>query len=276
MRRLVGVFLVASACTFSHGSTGTDAKRTDADADGSIDMMTNGLVSRSLVVRYFIDEAASGQVPPLLLDDAPSPLALDLHYTQSLAFAEAGTRALRWSAVGDTGRPSAPLGGTKLETALAGAQRWTYELVVDLQAALNAECRLISIGYLTTTYGTAALITNDLTSLRLHVGVWSASWKVTFGRRVVIHAVVDTTLATPAERFRLFVDGVESTLSGLGPPPQGTGLMLQPGDFLALGNVEGSPRSFAGDLFYAAIYADALAPEEIAANVARLATNDDH
>jgi len=275
----IAICLIASACSYAPGVGPRDAVGGDDDdaADAS-DAASTGLVSRSLVVRYFIDEAASGQAPSELADATASPFPLQMHYTSALAFTEvAGQRGLRWTATGDDGRASAPLLLSKVASALNGAQHFTYELVVDIRDTMTGECRLISIGNGTGTYGTAALVTSDLVSLRLHIDTTNAYWNVAFGSgRVVLHAVVDTSQVTSSERYRLYIDGVQAPRTGGTPPAQGAGLALQAADFLAIGNIEGAGRSFGGEAYYAAIYSDALTDTEITTNAARLRANDDH
>ncbi|HEX5058901.1 MAG TPA: LamG-like jellyroll fold domain-containing protein [Kofleriaceae bacterium] len=280
MRGVVAVpWLALSACSFQHGVSVGDASPPDTQrSDADIDAPNEGLVSRNLVARYFIDEAAAGQSPTQLTDAAANPFPLAMTYTGTLSFTEVATqRGLHWTTPGDLGRASAPIDNTKITMALAGAKRWTYELVVDLRNATSGECRLISIGNGTATYGDAALITSDLTTLRLHVDATYAHWNVTFGSgRVVLHAVVDTTLATSTSRYQLFVNGTQALRIAGTVPVQDAGLVIPANDYLAIGNVEGAGRSPGGDVYYAAIYSDALTPAEITANTARLLANDDH
>jgi len=274
---VIATWLSLSACSFTHGVSVDDAPPTDTTDIDAVDAASDGLVSRGLVARYFIDEADTGQSPLQLADAAANPFPLTLAYTSALSFTEVATqRGLQWTTTGDFGRASAPITGSKITTALTGAKQWTYELVVDIRDTTNGECRLLSIGYGTANYGDAALVTSDLTSLRLHVDATNASWNVTFGSgRVVLHVVVDTTLASAATRYRLFVNAAPAVRNGGTAPAQNAGLVIPSSDYLAIGNVEGAGRSLGGEVYYAALYADALTPEDIAANTARLTANDD-
>jgi len=93
------------------------------------------LVDRGLIVRYFVDEAASGQGPSQLLDAAPSPLNLGITYSTALSFAEvASNRALNWTSGDAAGDARVSLGSTKINSALQGSTSGTIEVVVNVTA----------------------------------------------------------------------------------------------------------------------------------------------
>jgi hypothetical protein len=257
-------------CSFEHGALTLDAAR---DADAAIDARP-ALVDRGLVARYFIDEAAAGMQPAALIDSAPAPLALPVSYTPALAYTQVATgRGLGWATSTDTGRASIAVAGTKL-AALAGGRTWTYELVVDVRAP-SSESRIISINDDVNGYGSAALLTGNLTDLRLDAGPQFAAWSgnVDLSRgRTILHVVVDTAAA--ADRATLHVDGALIARSTGDFAPDAM-LAFGANDYFTLGNVEGSPRSFTGAIYYAAVYGAALSESEIANNVAVLLGGDD-
>jgi hypothetical protein len=275
--RGASVLVMLAACSFSHGSLGGDGQPPEAGPrDGTADAQR--LVDDGLLVRYFIDEAASGQTPIRLEDSAPAPLTLLLTYTSVLSFTEPATdhRALRWSTASDNARASAPIIGTKISTVLDPSKTFTLEIVADLRGVGSGEVRLISVAEGTTTYGSIALITNDLVSLRLHLGTSTIYWPVPFTQgRLVLHAVVDTDLATAVDRAVFYVNGAVVPRSGGTSPIQGYTPPLLLSDYLTVGNVEGAGRSPEGDIFYAAIYTKALSPQQVAANAQQLAVSDD-
>jgi len=93
------------------------------------------LVDRGLLVRYYIDEAASGQTPQQLIDAAPSPLNLTINYTPSLTFTEvASNRGLHWALLGSSANARTTLDGTKILSGLNGHTTGTIEAVVDVTA----------------------------------------------------------------------------------------------------------------------------------------------
>jgi hypothetical protein len=275
--RGVVVLAIAAGCSFTHGSLQSDASAGGDGKDAPPDS-AQGLVDEGLLVRYFIDEAASGQTPIRLEDSAPTPLTLLLTYTNSLMFAQPAPdhRALRWTAAGDDARASASINGTKISTQLDPSTTFTLELVVDLRGVGAGQVRLLSIANGTTTYGSIALITNDLVSLRLHLGTATIYWNVPFTQgRLVLHAVVDTNVATAEDRTRLYVDGAAQPRTSGTSPSLGYTPPLLLADYLTIGNVEGAGRSPEGDIFYAAIYTKALSPQQVASNAQQLTANDD-
>ena len=277
MRGVAALVLVAG-CSFHHGSLGTDSGDDGGTTRDARPDTAPGLVSDGLLVRYFIDEAASGQTPIRLEDSAPSPLTLVLTYTNALNFAEPAPdhRALRWTAAGDDGRASAPIDGTKISTQLDPSTTFTIELVTHLRGNGAGQNRFISIANGTSTYGSVALITNDLVSLRLHLGTSTIYWNVPFAQgRLVLHVVVDTNVATPEDRALLYIDGAPQVRTSGTSPTLGYTPPLLNSDYLTIGNVEGAGRSPEGDVFYAAMYTKALTPQQVASNAQLLIANDD-
>jgi hypothetical protein len=278
MRR-VAVLVMLTGCSFSHGSLSGDDSTPPGEAgprDGTIDAL--GLVDDGLLVRYFIDEAASGQTPIRIEDSAPTPLTLVLTYTNAFSFTEPAPdhRALRWTAPSDVGRASAPIDGTKISSMLDPAKTFTLELVTELRGNGAGENRFISVANGTSTYGSVALITSDLVSLRLHLGTATVYWSVPFAQgRLVLTCVVDTTQATATDRAKLYINGAPATRTGGTSPSQGYDPPILLSDYLAIGNVEGAGRSPEGDIFYAAIYTTALSPAQVMTNAQRLMANDD-
>jgi hypothetical protein len=280
MRGAAAIVVMLAGCSFSHGSLGGDGSTTSPEAgpggEAAVDAALP-LIDDGLLVRYFIDEASSGQTPTQLVDSAPSPLPLDLHYTTAMSFAEpaAHQRALRWTMVDDDGRASIPVNNTKISSDLDPSDTFTIELVIDLRAANGGECRFLTVAEGLAGYGAIALVTNDLVSLNFHLGTSTISWSVSFTQRLVLHLVVDTTQTVAADRVLLFVNGEAATRTGGTSPSQNYDPPILINDYLTLGGVEGAGRSMDGDLYYAAIYTKALTPAQVATNVARLAANDD-
>lgn len=276
MRRMLAIAVSLAGCSFSHGSLSSDGSTGDSPGrrDGAVDALA--LVDEGLLVRYFIDEAASGQGPTQLTDSAPTPMALALSYTPALSFVQSPSRGLHWTTAGDNGRASAPVNGTKILTALDPATTFTLEIVADLQSVGAGEDRFVSVANGTATYGSIALITSDLVTLRLHLGTAAITWSVPWAQgRLVIHCVVDTNQATASDRTTLYVNGVPATRTTGTSPIQGYTPPILTTDYLAVGNLEGAPRSPGGSVYYAAIYTTALSPAQIATNVQRLTASDD-
>jgi hypothetical protein len=268
--------LILAGCSFNHGSLSSGDGSTTGDSqrpgDGAVDALA--LTDEGLLVRYFIDEAASGQGPTELADSAPTPLPLALQYTPAMSFSNG--RGLHWTTADDAGRASTPIDTTKIETLLDPSKTFTLEVVAAIAANGAGENRFMSVAQGTATYGSIALITSDLVSLRLHLGTAAVYWSVPWAQgRLVIHCVVDTTQVDATDRALLYVNGALATRTGGTSPGLNYDPPILSTDYLTIGNVEGAGRSPAGDVSYVAIYTKALTPAQVAANAQRLAANDD-
>lgn len=230
-----------------------------------------------LVVRYFIDEAASGMVAQLE-DSASDPLPLAITQGPEMAFTElGGHRALAWDAVGQNGRASVAVDGTKVYQALQGATQATIELVVDLRQATSLWSRIFHIG-LDAEGGLFTLLSTDQNRLMFRLndverGIWPVG--LSSAGRIVVHCVLDTTLAPAADRVRLYVDGSPVASTSTSQPSQGLTIDLLTGRHFVLGNREIGGRSFLGELYYAALYNRALGLATIGEHAARLSSDDD-
>ncbi len=250
----------------------------DENCDGIAQGGSACLVNTNLVVRYFLDEAASGQGPVLALDSAPNPLNLPLTYSgqQPVYVSAASGRGLEWLTADSGGIARVAVNGTKVRTMLDGKTTATIELVarVDLATANYNRVLTIASGAINAfsigvTSGSAfsALVNN------VDVGQWTVNF-TNFGR-AVLHVVVDTTQATAANRVQFYVNGTLQTATGGAIPSMNTAISIPIAYALCLGNRESQGRSFDGVLYYAALYADALSAADIAQNVAILSKSDD-
>jgi hypothetical protein len=237
------------------------------------------LVGRGLVVRYFIDEAASGTVPKTLLDSAPSPLPLTIFY-DAMSFDEVGgNRGLRWSAITQLGRVSAPIGGTKIQTELHGSKTGTIEVVVDVEATAKYG-RICHIGYdILAGFFTLRINTPDTISFNYHSGNNPAgTWPLDHAAagRQVMHLVYDSTRSVPEDRARLFLDGkLQTPLGGTNPVDPNDGLNMPASAHFVIGNAEVGDRGIQGTVFYMALYSEALTDAELSQNATALLASDD-
>jgi hypothetical protein len=236
------------------------------------------LIERGLLTRYFIDEADAGQTVLELQDAAPDPLPLAITYGPELTFATDGeNRGLEWTAPELDGRASVAVDGSKL-VALHGSKTGTIEVVIDVDEVTSSNSRISHIGF--DFEGGRFSLTSPTTSrLRLF---WQDSelagdWPVPLAMlgRVVVHAVLDTSLPDPADRARLFVNASPVARIGGTPPALDQVIDLSTGTHYVLGNREIGLRSFRGRLYYAAMYTSALTTDEVLHNAAILSTDDD-
>lgn len=248
------------------------------------------LVDRGLLVRYFVDEAASGQMPPALTDHGPAPLFdLPIVYDAMVHYAEAGTgRGLQFPANHDAAAHQV-IQDTKVRSDLDGVTAATIEVVFEATSASlggGVLFMLMQPGSGDGRFG-MGIGANKFPYLELNqdspaVSDASALWNVDVVGvgRIVLQVVVDTTLPTEAERARLFIDGVlaphhANPPFAVIPPMVGEGIDTCATCELILANRQQGDRFVAGTVYYAAMYTEALTTGELANNVALLTANDD-
>lgn len=250
----------------------------DEDCNGN-DGDSTCLVATDLVARYFLDEAASGQLPTAL-DSAPTPLHLPITLgagdSQPVYTMSPTGRGLSWSTVDAPGVAKTLIDNSKVQVALDGKQRMTIELVATINEA-TAYNRLLELGSSAgSRLGVYTLSGPSRFAARLNaadVGLWNTDFP-SMGR-FILHVVVDSTAPTQSDRVRLYLDGVLQSASGGAPPALNEALVLGTSKWISLGNNEGATRSVSGAIYYAALYANALTASEITTNVAFLKIGDD-
>lgn len=245
------------------------------------------LVSRELIARYVIDEAGNGSDPALLLDAAPNPLDLPITYAGGNAFEETDChRGMRWPAISLDGRADAPVVGTKVETELDGSTTGTIECVLELLDADPSSSRISHIGTDMHT-GRFTMFSDGPMSLGFDwddqaglvvdtVEEWTVD-HLALGR-IVAHIVLDTTLASPSDRVRLYVNGTDQGPGDLIENPMAQGAqteIIAATDSYSIGNRAIGGRSIQGTIHYCAMYGAALSAEEVLQNATVLMVDDD-
>jgi hypothetical protein len=238
------------------------------------------LVDSGLVVRYFIDEAESGQGPMMLSDAAQDPLPLTIDYNDELSFSGGpGKRGLQWSDGATHARAFAPIAGTKIIAMLDGRTQATIEMVVELDAILITGSVLSMIGSGNEfNFGDLSLVAGGDGQLGFFwqngadIYVWDTN--VVDAGRVVLHAVLDSAQADPIMRARYYVNGTQEVQ---GNPSVGNGqtIHVQADGHLAVGSAVAEPFSPRGIIAYVAYYNVALSDADILVNVAHLNVSDD-
>jgi hypothetical protein len=250
----------------------------DEDCDGKTDAASECLVDRGLIVRYFINEADSGQGPAALEDAAPDPLPLAITYTPELTFTSVdGHRGLTWSDTENDGMASRLIDNTKLKTALKDSQTGTIEVVTAIDAVATYS-RISYIGQ--DSFDIFSLNSGDADHFLLNrPGV--DNW-VTFSspnykdlKRMTMHLVLDTSREVPAERATLYINGELVTGAAGVFPDKNEKLTIPQAQYYVLGNMHTGDRSFKGTLYYAAMYSAALTGAEAKMNAALLLLDDD-
>lgn len=264
--------------TGTGGLGGSGGRGPGAGGSAGVGGGSSVLVDTGLLARYWIDEASEGTDPPSLQDAAPNPQPLTITYADGLVFAtNDGNRALLFPSPDQGGLAEVAIDGTKL-AAIDGVSAATLEAVIHLTAATSNGDRIIHFGAGTSRFSLEATSTTQLKLDFNHVdglgiGTWDVADLSVMGR-VVVHAVLDTTVDPPSDRVRLHLDGVIQT-GTITPPTKDDVIVLTSGQSLVLGNRLPAARSMGGYLHYAAVYLAPLTSAEIAQNVAVLTASDD-
>jgi len=244
------------------------------------------LVDTELVVRYYLDEAASGTGPTSIVDASGNAYDLDtVNYgSGNMAFTESvAGRGLKSTAIAGTQRAVHAINDTSdaVRDAMVGVQKCTIEIVCSLIGGNNSGGRIFGIndrvgengrfmlkGVVTSAQG-AVLSFNDDDSFFTGITL-SAT-------RTVWHFVVDTTQATLADRCKVYRDGVLDSVT-VSSIAQNTTLSIGSGHDLIMFNRENSSafeRSVDATLYYAAMYSGALTAGEALTNALLLFVDDD-
>jgi hypothetical protein len=259
------------------GGSGTGGMGTGGAGGG---LLQHTLVNDGLVVRYYLDEAASGTAPTTVGDAAPNPLDLNLNYANAvMSFTEdaAGHRGLLFADWGLDDRASIAVDGTKLGTEVHAHKTITLEAVVDIEGVSGSGTRLIHFGSGTESRLTLELFSTSRIDLywndsdRLAEGVYDLS----AGNRVVVHAVIDTAQADADARAMLYVNGAPLAKTINSPPVQDEVVNLSTGRHFVIGNREIGDRSPEGIIYYAAVYNQPLDAMQRLQNIATLLVDDD-
>ncbi|MCA9650798.1 MAG: hypothetical protein H6712_09355 [Myxococcales bacterium] len=258
----------------SSTSTGDASSSSGGESDGTTG---DPGMDASLLARWWVNEAASGQTPILLADDASDPLDLPIAYVGAMPVFTTvdGNRGLSWDAAELDGRPLIPIIGSKIETELGGRTHATVELVITPVAFSGSTSRFLHIG--TGSGDDLAIGAPAFDSLQVR---WRGAPTMHFDAKLdttrqVIHVVVDTTQPMVTDRVLVYVNGVPLPHANAEGPDRDAGLPLQASSALTLGNRSDGQRSFQGSLQYAAIYLEPFKPSRVGLAVAALKSSDD-
>lgn len=251
----------------------------DEDCNGSTAPTSDCLVNSNLIVRYYLDEAASGKTPTHAVDSAPNPLDLPITYDggSQLQYTNvASGRGLEWADDDNSGVAKIPVDPTKVKAMLDGDQKATIELVARVDTATGNYNRLLAIGTGGTNRFTLGVYDDPEYNFEMNNAV-AGRWSANFSGmgRAVLHLVVDTTKGNSADRVRFYVDGALQPSIGGTAPMQNATIALTTGMSLCLGNRDSEGRSINGAIYYAALYERAFSGAEIDKNVEVLKMWDD-
>ena len=237
------------------------------------------LIDTDLIVRYYVDEAASGTTPTDVLDASGvgTDFDLALTYGTALSYTEAATgRGLQsTSNTGAQRAEKATASGDKVYDNLHGAQKITIELVVDIDSGKVGGGRVFVLNR--TTDSPLLGLVVDGTDWRVYWEEYTRrSWTGSTSRQV-IHIVYDTTLATANDRIKIYVNGSLITPDYDSTPAQNDTLSIPAGTKLFMFNrgTTTFDRSVTGMIYYAAIYDGAFSAANVTNNYDILVLDDD-
>lgn len=238
------------------------------------------LVDTDLQIRYYIDEAASGQGPTAVLDGSGVGADFDLTitYTAALNYQEiSGNRGLESTAVTGTQAASKQIDNTsdKIRDNIIGAQKITVEVVVRIDDLSGSTGRIFCLQR-----------SND--DIRFGFGGESGTelkfyWEEVVMRtidpgtaRIHLVASIDTTLATANDRIKIYIDDVLQSPTIDANPAQNDTLTASNSTNVFMLNRGGSAsRGMDGVLFYAAMYSGAFSAANVTTNFDILTADDD-
>ncbi|MCZ6551327.1 MAG: right-handed parallel beta-helix repeat-containing protein, partial [candidate division NC10 bacterium] len=258
-----------------------------------------------LLAQYWVDEAATGQGIGNLIDNAATPLNMPIDYPNGTTpvwndgVGINGNRNLRFTgpAASYTGGALVSSGGTKMD-ALHGATQATLEAkyVLDNGSCSGEDSRIFGLaddgGSGAGQFYMRMVVNNDVLAVmwagvglgRYSLGAVGSGCPITpaVNDRSTVHWVIDTTQAVAANRVRAYINGVATTVG------VHTGILPSLNDTINLGVVgnremflgrihsgSATPRTFNGNVWYAAAYNTALDAATVAANAAAINACDD-
>jgi parallel beta-helix repeat protein len=268
----------------------------DNTSEFGINVTVTNIGLGSLLAQYWIDEAASGQSPTELADEAATPLNMPLGYVgPSPAWSDGsgGNRHLRFNGTDgtDTGGAIVDIGGTKID-AIHGSMVATLEVkyAMDSDVCTNNGDRIfgISDGDASANGWLAVRERSGRDTLQVRwsgvgtVGVYaigSGTPSCPIDSASTVHWVIDTTQAVPANRVKAYIDGVAATVTaidGSSLPPLNATIDLGAGTRrMYVGRSHTPFRTFRGRIWYAAIYQDALSAALVGSQAAAINACDD-
>lgn len=280
----------SSGCRIDFESKPLDAH---GAVDGTTDATAGPLISRGALVRYFLDEAASGQATPLALDAIAPALDVTMRYDTATdpQWSETATgRGLAFSSVELNGGACSAIVGTKVLSTLATSVTGTIEVVVDLTVGSGEGSRLLHIGA-DQRWGFSMGYSSELGEPPLiwFGGMFASTpaldnifrfWPVDLATRgrTVLTIVYDASAANDSDRVRLYIDGVFLAFDAnrsQGRLVSDDTIAVTADQYICIGNRFIGDRTPAGNIWYAAMYSSALTSTEVQANAARLLRWDD-
>lgn len=239
-----------------------------------------------LVCRYYFDEAISGTGPTQVDDDSPNAYHLtEVNYgSGNASWIQDAAGKTGWESTVTTGvqrcRRAIGNSGDAFRTAMEGGQKYTIELVVDLQSVTTNTSRVIAVNNRVGASPSFGL-NGDTDAANGMIYVWENTIAYRFTKpaagRKTLCMVFDTTL-TATNRCKTYVDGVTYDTVVSSDITLNDTLTLSNDSDLIIFNRENAgafERSVDGIMYYAAIYNVAFDATRVSDHHDILTLNDD-
>lgn len=241
------------------------------------------LVDTGLLVRFYIDEAPSGNGPTDVLDASGNGYDVPIQYAAAnfLYTEVSGNRGLECDLEGAAVGCIKSINDTSdiLRDNLDGTQKATIETVFDPAVYSASGSRLLNVN---PDNASAGIFTFRATGLTVNQFSWEdtirRTWDPLTSARQVVHIVINTTLATADDRVKVFVNGSDIGATVDSNMAQNDTLTLPASSLLNLwcrGDFATPSRAPEGILFYAAIYNTAFSQANVTNNFDILTVDDD-
>jgi hypothetical protein len=243
------------------------------------------LNNTGLVVRYYIDEAASGTGPTAVLDKSGVGTAANLSivYDGVLQYTEDanGNRGIlnNSTVFGNQRLVYAIQSGDKILSNINGSTVATLEVVATLTEANSSGSRIFGINNTAGAGGSFILRVHGVTDWQFGLNnVTRRSWNGGSNTRDVWHIVFDSSQSNEADRGKIYRNGSLVSATTVNSIPQGTTISTAAGENVIAFNRENAgsfARSWKGTLFYAALYSVAFSSSRVADHYGVLTADDD-
>lgn len=241
------------------------------------------------IARYLMNEAATGTTPTHLLDDqGTNDLLIDYSSGDAEYTSIASGRGMDFTGAVDTADVAkadfAIAADSEIGTALDEVTGASFRLLAGPLTSNSNTSRLIAIG--------ASAGDTDFSICSGNSGQILVRWGqegsdggtqlaypvlgASAGSRVVVDVVVDTTLATAADRIKVYYDGVLKSSEG-GTVDQNISLSTvnNGSKYISIGNRPSGNRGPQTQIYYAELLTGQLTPTEISDGVTALLADND-
>lgn len=242
------------------------------------------LIDTGLIVRYYCDEAASGDGPTEVLDGSGVGVDFDLAIDYSVGDAAydevSGNRGLSFLTINGGAKATKLIDNStdKIRDNLHGSKTGTLEIVSRLDNGNDSVGRFVII---TTnagegSFGILADASDPPDNGYIRVNDSDTVWfDMAVDERAVWHLVFDSNLGTSEDRVRVYKNGSLVVDSDGTIPNQDATVDIGTNSYLCLGNRPNGNRETDGIVFYAAIYDIAFTQAQCEANYDVLILDDD-